>query len=194
MFPLSYPTLKVTEVTGVLGEEKPWKENANVFYFQDGEDDVEIVIRGPGDVLAAGTLRSVQIGIKSFVGEYLLNYPDEVVPEGPYTSNGIIRLSNNTVDFFESYYENPNYKTHDPDPGSIICIGIKLGDLPDNMEINALRTDALFLDYSLPFGGSLEEDNFNTDKIVSEANKNSWTTLMWTGTRWVWMGSNNWTP
>lgn len=182
VFPLSYPTLKVTEVTGALGEEKPWKENANVFYFQDGEDDVEFVIRGPGQA-GDGTLRSVQIAIKSFVGEYLVNYPDEVVPEGPYTADGDIRLPNNTINFFEPY-EYGNHKANDPDPGSIICIGIKLGDLPDNMQINAARVGA---DLSLPF-----DDNYNTDKIVSEANKNSWTTLMWTGTRWVWMGSNNW--
>lgn len=183
VFPLTYPTLKSTEVTGVLGDQKPWKQNANIFYFQDEEDEVEITVRRPGQSYA-GTLRGVHVTIKNFVGEYLLNYPDEIsIPEGPLTSDGSINLSNRHTNFFS---ENRPIE-RDPDPGSVICIGIKLGDLPDNMGINGFSSEPAPVYFTRPFDG-----NFNTDRVVTKANKNSWVTLMWIGTRWVWLGSNNW--
>jgi hypothetical protein len=188
VFPVCSPTLKVTEVTGILGDEKPWKENANKFYFQDGEDDVEIVVRGP-NVNDEGDLRGISILPKDFVGEYLIDYLNEVsIPEGPSTDFGSIAVPN----YFSSYrfFEDRDFQDIDksvfnnPSPGSIMCFGLKLGDVYDGFLLRVTST----ADYVTPFG-----DNYTTDIAeVRQTNKNSWITLMWSGSRWVWLGSNNW--
>ena len=74
-------------------------------------------------------------------------------------------------------------------PGFVVCIGSK-GNThggyggKNPVALTGHPSDA----FSIPGTGYTTNDALNRSVIgVGE-----WVTIMWTGTRWVWMGSNNW--
>lgn len=71
-------------------------------------------------------------------------------------------------------------------PGFIVCIGSKgsvnYGGNP--VCFPGYPSDA----YSIP--GTTYSSAGRLNRIL--VSEDGWVTIMWTGTRWVWMGSNNW--
>lgn len=81
-------------------------------------------------------------------------------------------------------------------PGEIFCFGHKIGVTASN--VNSFKhflgsykesDPASFNNVKFPFN-----DNVLASGVISEAKfaNQHWLTLMWTGTRWVLLGSNNW--
>ena len=80
-------------------------------------------------------------------------------------------------------------------PGDIICIGHKIGVTADNSFSFAQGVGSYIEDaplgyskFKLPFVDDVY--NYNMDAVLHTNQK--WSTLMWSGTRFVLLGSNNW--
>ena len=195
VFPVCELSFKKVTVTGVLGDEKTWKRNANRFHFQDDEKEIEIGFRGPG-VSGDGTLNKISILNSEYISEYLIDYTDEVdIPEGGNSSEAQVQTP---TDFFSYYFLEDTLlsqiKENNPKAGSVLCFGLKVGDLYNGVEVE-LRTyrsspSGEFLPSRTPFSDDASANAL--DKAKVDLNKNAWVTVMFTGTRWVILGSNNW--
>ena len=72
--------------------------------------------------------------------------------------------------------------------GLIICIGSKDRGSQYSYK-NIFRFPGHPSDaFSIPGTGAFTNDRLNRSDIGDK----KWITIMWTGTRWVWLGSNNW--
>lgn len=79
-------------------------------------------------------------------------------------------------------------------PGDVICIGYKIGVTADNnYSFNQFIVSYLEnppLGFSI--ASSLFQDTYQASMDVIRFADQKWSTLMWSGTRWVLLGSNNW--
>lgn len=186
VFPLCLPTFKKTEVTGVLGEEKTFRSTpTQLYYFQDGERDVEFNVPAPGEP-NEGELRILTVVPEYFFGEYLLDHSNEVsIPDHPQSIVNRVFMPNSLLS--SVFFEDRVLGTiTNPSEGAIFCIGLKVGDLYNSYVMSLLNYIGEPPIYSeRPFPGSSWEP-------AVDLNKNAWVTLMFTGTRWVILGSNNW--
>lgn len=185
VFPLCSPTFKKTEVTGVLGEEKTFRSTTSqIYYFQGGEKDVEFNVPAPGEP-NEGDLRSLNIVPEHFFGEYLLDHSNEVsIPDHPQSLVNRMFMPNSLLSsvFFEDRVFGA---ITNPSEGSIFCVGLKVGELYNSYVLNPLNYTGPITLNQRPLPGG-------TWNPAIELNKNAWVTVMFTGTRWVILGSNNW--
>jgi len=156
----------------------------------------------------SGVINSLQVFLNASKGEFLLDFPDVSFDGVSYSTSPFFSVG--FANTLSTYATNPNQvqqkvireKLDDvgldaaPKEGQIACIALKRIDdvftTPSKITFKAYNYfghdngDDVY-GYNYPYGALglfLAYNGF--------INENKWATLMFTGTRWVVLGSNNW--
>ena len=158
------------------------------------------------DIISLSSNGSLVTSLFSFLnaskGEFLIDFPDVSFPEGTINTGSALDIRfSNSLSYEISLQAAWREKLNDvglgetPKEGQIACVAIKRLDPvfnnPASIGCAALNYVGNKGDdsygYNYPFG-TLDFFDINYGLL----NESKWVTLMFTGTRWVLLGSNNW--
>jgi len=164
-------------------------------YLSDNSDLVATGLIG-----APTTINALEFVLDSSRSEFLLDIPDVSFSGGTYTSTPFLNIAfinkftttGNTSGPLRKLFSELGYT--DPSAGQVVCFAVKRVDSAIS------NSPVLFNAYNTTLGQTSDSFGLNLMFLTNSFDffnakldgEGKWATLMFTGTRWVAMGSNGW--
>ena len=203
IFPVCTSKLHAVDITGSIDETSPYAVSSvsNYYPFTSSSG-----LKGAITVLDAGSKVSSISWALEGAGEFLFDGTISAPSPTSFNWTGagddleiacflfprVILQSASAQKFAKASQSDPE-PLKNTAPGEVFCVGVKRPSDPFTVNLGMLTTEVFLTD---TFGGT--EYPFGKDNsgfrpnYVAESPNNSWATVMWTGTRFVLLGSNNW--